>query len=121
MFSHVFHVCIVCKNTLLCGGNKEYLYLSSVLLLLINYYHRGIITLPDTTFHKTCKYFFPGSGSCGVPFYKTEVIYKTQQFLSLQSKKLLSHWHDEDCTFLCPSFCCSRYIILITIIANIIG
>ena len=25
MFSHAFHVCIVCKNTLLCGGNKEYL------------------------------------------------------------------------------------------------
>ena len=30
MFSHAFHVCIVSKNTLLCGGNKEYLsiYLS---------------------------------------------------------------------------------------------
>ena len=30
MFSHAFHVCIVCKDTLLCGGNKEYLsiYLS---------------------------------------------------------------------------------------------
>ena len=25
MFSHAFHVYIVCKNTLLCGGNKEYL------------------------------------------------------------------------------------------------
>ena len=22
-----FHVCIDCKNTLLCGGNKEYLYI----------------------------------------------------------------------------------------------
>ena len=25
MLSHAFLVCIVCKNTLPCGGNKEYL------------------------------------------------------------------------------------------------
>ena len=34
IFSHAFHVCIVCKNTLLCGGNKEYLSIYPIVILL---------------------------------------------------------------------------------------